>query len=138
MVTVLIAPQGRGDPSPDELARLAGAISRILGLDVEVALAKIAPPGMAGVTWWEVVNIWIPGDHVRDAFIGAVVAEFVRRARNRFRDQPENNRPKAVRILGPDGRVLKSVNVQSPEAVPGDTTADETEANIVYRRPDLD
>lgn len=134
MDTILIAPQGSSDPSADDLQSLADKIHADLRVDVEVRSAKPWIPGTAGVTFWEVVSLWVPWDHLRDMAAGAIITAFVGWARARFRTG--NGRPKYGRILGPDGRVIRSVRLDSVDSEPEDSTDEDSAQESVFPRPD--
>jgi len=107
-MTIIVSPRAQSDPRPEELQSLAEAISAAVGEAVEVVPAPVPPPGTAQVTLWEVVNVVLPP--ASGALISAIVAEFIRWARTRFRER--NTRPKMVQILGPNGRTLKEVRLK--------------------------
>ena len=134
-MTILLSPQAKSDPSVEDLRNLADAISAAVGQEVEIAPAPEAPPGTAGVTLWEVINVFGPWEQaaVDAVTLGTVVVAFVKWARTRFRDR--NGRPKVVRILGVDGRVIKVVKLANAGDEPEDATAEEQRRGVVYRRP---
>ena len=134
MDIIVIAPQGSSDPSADDLQSLADKIHADLRADVEVRSAKPWILGTAGVTFWEVVSVWVPWDQVRDMAAGAIITAFVGWARARFRSG--KGRPKYGRILGPDGRVIRSVKLDKVDSEPEDLTEEDRARDNVFDRPD--
>lgn len=99
------------DPTPDELEDLALDIQR-LHPDYEVILMTGERPRV-GVSLWEVIECYVPWSDMASAAAGALTAELVRWLRNRFEKLP--GRPKSMVIYGPNGEVLKEIEMQSPE-----------------------
>lgn len=112
MKTILLKPSNPLDVEPSELEDLAAAIRQLdLGYEVE-----IPPPEYMkgyGVTWWEVVNVYVPWEKVQDAAIGSLTTAITAWIVKRFKKVP--NRPKSVIIWGPKGEHLKSVDIEKPE-----------------------
>jgi len=69
---------------------------------------------MLGVTWWEVIRIWLPdiADSLKDEIVGAIIAIVIEWARRHFRRKNASKRPKYVAIYGPNGQVITSVLVK--------------------------
>lgn len=106
--------------------------------DIEVADEKSVG---YGVTWWQVIYIWIKSDPIADAVLGALVAKIIDAgvglARRRFKRQrqavqpgsedaaePTNGiilRPTYIGLYGPDGKLLRSVLVENGQE-PRDVT----------------
>lgn len=122
---IIIEPRNPLDLSPDDLADFADSL-RALNPAYDVRFAHREQRGY-GVTWWEVVNVWLPWDSVTDAVVGAIVGLAVDWARRRFKRDPETQRGKYIVIYGPDGKVLKSVSVSSSDAEPENRTAQDQE-----------
>jgi hypothetical protein len=79
-----------------------------------------------GVTWWEVVYIWLPalGGAVSTAFAKKVVEVAIDWARKRFKRRGAEKRPKYVGIYGPDGKLVRSVLLTDEAAEPEDRPAE--------------
>lgn len=77
-----------------------------------------------GLTWWEVIRIYIldPADQV---IVGVILAEAIRWCRERFKKMPK--RLKSITILGPDGKVIKSVLIKNPTDEPEDRTVEDNQ-----------
>ena len=133
-VRIIVEPQNPLDLRADELAPLIDGL-RAANASWDVRVTALEQRGY-GVTYWEVVHIWLPAlaDEALTALIGAVIAEAVRWARGRFANG--SKRPKYVAIHGPDGRVLKSVEVKSAEGDPVDVTEKDQEKPPRQRPPD--
>jgi hypothetical protein len=136
MERIILKPQAASDPSAEDLQPLGEAISRETGAEVLVLAADPVDGRIAGVALWEVVNLWVTWDHVPDAVIGAIVTELIRWARRRFRDG--NSRPKSGRILGPDGRVIRTVKLLTADGDFEDLTGSEQRTGILRLPPDVE
>lgn len=110
---------------PEELEDLADAI-RQLDTSYDVQTDIIEQKGY-GVTWWEVINVILPWDVIISGATGAVITEFIHWARERFKKEQGTKRPKYVGILGPDGKVIRSVVLEGPDAEPEDRTDEDRE-----------
>jgi hypothetical protein len=75
-----------------------------------------------GVTWWEVLYIWLPyalmaggtyvGTKAGDKIVDALTDDLIEWAKRKFKKDGESRRPKYIAILGPDGETVKSVLVE--------------------------
>lgn len=99
---ILVQPDNPRDVKPESLQGLVKDIGE-LGYDTRLAYHD-PKEGAFGVTWWEVVTIWI-GAEVGKAAINQLVDLAAAWARERFQLGPDNRRPKAVRIVRSDGEV---------------------------------
>jgi hypothetical protein len=79
------------------------------------------------VTWWELVDLWLPDELIQDTVLPAIVAECVRtfaewaRARMRRARQEEADRqaaPQHLTIFGPNGKPLKTMLVEGEDEEP--------------------
>ncbi len=111
MPTITLRPRNPLDPTPDELEDLARAIQHLYS-DYEVIVTTGERPRV-GVSLWEVIECYVPWSDMTSAAAGALIAELHRWLRNRFEKVP--GRPKSMVIYGPDGKVLKEIEMQSPE-----------------------
>jgi hypothetical protein len=73
-----------------------------------------------GVTWWEVFNFVVDEstEHAIEAAVGVVTASFVAWARKRFKSGEGRPAPKAAKLYGPDGSVLKTIEVKDETSEP--------------------
>jgi hypothetical protein len=111
------------DVRPEDLADLSAEISDLVGSDYEVVIVVSYMRGL-GVTWGEVVNVWLPAveqhvlDHLLDLALGAITGWMTRG----FLQEGKKTRPKFSTIFGPDGRVLKKIKQQSADSEVEDIT----------------
>lgn len=111
MPTITLQPKNPLDPTPEELEDLAQAIQ---GLDSDYAVVVTTRERpRVGVSLWEVIECYVPWSDLTNAAAVALIAELGRWLRNRFEKVP--GRPKLMVIYGPDGKVLKEIEMQSPE-----------------------
>ncbi len=108
--------------TPDRLEDIEDLINRLRQSYVSSELAY-APPGGAGVTWWEVLGIYV-GSHVTDALIGDLVSklvdgtvDWIRAKARRSRDNDKAMRPQSITIYGPDGKPLKKILGKSEDEI---------------------
>lgn len=106
--TVVLDAQNPLDLRPERLLSLATALERS-DRTIRVELGYQPLTGL-GVTWWEVLYAWVPWQDLEHAAAAAFVLQVVNWARSRFK---MSKRPQYVGILGPDGRLLKSVRVDA-------------------------
>jgi len=122
MTDIVLQPQNPLSLPPEELDGLGESI-RALDTEYQVRIAIVEQRGY-GVTWWEVVTVCVPWRDLTNAAVVAAVTTIVgaaiQWARARFKTQPD--RPKYVAIRGPDGKVLKSVLVKTPDGEVEDRT----------------
>ena len=116
---VLVQPDNPLDVRPD---KLRGLVEDLRGIGQDAFIAYYAPqPGRYGVTWWEVVTVWV-GLRVSEAVIEQVVGFAVSWMRERFRTHPHpatRDRPKVVRIVkyeGETGITVELVELENPHA----------------------
>lgn len=125
MPKILLEAQNPLDIPPADLEPLAQAI-RDVGQGYEVQIAEPVEQRGYGVTWWEVVLIYI-GSRGAEVVLTNVVNDLykvaVGWARARFQKEP--GRPKYIAIRGPDGEILRSVEVRRPDAEPEDKTEED-------------
>ena len=129
MPQILIEPQNPLDLTIVQLEDLAQSIREIdPSYDVRFAYRK--QKGY-GVTWWEVLYIWLPwiGTAVGAIAVEKAVEKIIDLSidwfRRRFNKEGKWKRPKYVAILGPDGKVLKSVRVNDEAQEPEDLTEED-------------
>ena len=110
---IRIVPGNPADFSPGDLEDLATALR---GEFPDSSVVIVAQPMTGyGVTFWEVLNIFVswpsvPHD-VLVAGVSVVAARALGMARRRLKKSPL--RPKYVGIYGPDGGILKAVRVEA-------------------------
>lgn len=119
--TIQLKPANPLDVEPEELIGLAEEIRMIEpGYEVE-----IPPPEYmkgVGVTWWEVVRIYVPWHDMQTTAVSIVLTKIgdatVTWMRERFKKKP--GRPKVVTIYGPKGKVLKTIALKTADGEPED------------------
>jgi hypothetical protein len=122
------------DVKPEDLDGLASALEDE-GLDVR--RAYVEQRGF-GVTWWEVVLIWVSARSA-EAVIDRVVGDAVEWMKDRFRQKPESKRPKVALIVyyeGEEGHLAEKVELQSADDDPIRKPADEFERYTRKRPPE--
>lgn len=152
MSEIVLQPANPLDLRPEDLEELAQDI-REAATDYEVRIAgdEIVDPRRRGVTWWEVLTVWLPAASDNLGLV-IVIAQAVAWARRRLKkEQAEqvrqheeelakrtrrrgrkpvarvSHRPKYIEILGPSGEVLKAVLIEDPENEPKDITQETRE-----------
>jgi hypothetical protein len=134
---ILVEPGGAW--RPDELDELAQSIRGVSRLNVRSAAPR--EQRGRGLTWWEIVHIWLPwaamgaGGVAGSAMAKKIVDVAVEWARARFA-RKTNRRPTYVAIYGPDGKVVKSALISDGTAPPEDRTATDA-ASPPRQRPSL-
>lgn len=91
-----------------------------------------------GVTWWEVVLIWV-GTRAAEAVINHVVGDVVEWMKERFRQHPENTRPKTAMIFryeGDEGQLSEIVELRSADADPVRRTPEDFERYTRAKPPE--
>lgn len=127
MRTVTIEPQNPLDVRADDLAPLLADLRRQLtAFDVELAAGTAMPAGARGVTWWEVVHVYLPeiAADARGAVVAIVLEAAYRWARERFRRKREHGidkRPKCVVIHRADRSEETSMVLLGPHHKPKTT-----------------
>ncbi len=120
-IQIQLKPANPLDVEPGELVDLAEEIRKLdLGSEVE-----IPPPEYmkgAGVTWWEVVQIYVPWHDVQTAAVSIALTKIGDAAtswmRQRFKRKPD--RPKVVTIYSSKGKVLRTIALKTPNGEPKD------------------
>lgn len=129
MPEILIEPQNPLDLTTEQLEDLAQSL-RGIDASYDVRFAYREQKGY-GVTWWEVLYIWLPwigvaaGAIAGEKAVEKIVELSIDWARRRFKKEGEQKRPKYVAILGPDGKVLKSVRLNDEAQEPEDLTEED-------------
>ena len=137
MSRILVQPSNPRDVRPEELGSLVDAL-RDRGMDARIAYLE--QQGYGVVTWWEVVTIWV-GLDVSQAVINQIVALATEWMKNRFRSNPENQRPKVTCIVlyeGDEGRVSECIEVMSPGSEPVRTPPAESETYTRIKPPEAE
>lgn len=113
---IILESKNPGDIKPEEVQELAELI-HTLNLGYKVELATSEQRGY-GVTWYEVLYIWLPGALIAGGAIALkqIIQEVakiaVQWARERLKKKATSKRPTYIAIYGPDGKVLKSIVVK--------------------------
>ncbi len=111
---ILVEPRAPNDPNPEHLSALRAELASAFP-NVDVWEAWDEQRG-AGVTFQEIVNIWIPWSDITSAAAGVVVTILVQWLKERHKECP--TRPKLGRIYGPDGRVVRSFHIEGSQTQP--------------------
>jgi hypothetical protein len=118
---ILIEPQNPLDLRPEGLTDLVDAI-REIDPTFEIRFAAHGQRGY-GVTFWEVIFIWI-GGKVAETTVNRITNAAIDWAKRRFDVPNKRHRPKSITILGPDGRAVRRVKLDAktrePEEEPPD------------------
>ncbi len=115
---IWVQPDNPLDVKPEALQGLVEGIHE-LGQDARVAYHD-PKEGTFRVTWWEVVTIWV-GAEVGKTSINQIVELAAAWAKERFRLNPDNRRPKALRIAqsnGKEGHIEEVVELRSERDEP--------------------
>lgn len=131
---IIIESQNPRDVKEEDLRSLAEVIAPAVA-DYRLGYAYYPPrEGLLGVTWWEVVRIWLPdvASSLKDELTGALIALALDWARKRFRRKGAPKRPKYVAIYGPNGKVICSVLVKDDTSEPESRTEHERETEEKY------
>jgi len=122
---VTIEPANPFDLQDDELAPLLVELGQ---QDVRVSVVRRPETGY-GVTWWEVINVWVDISEVLGGTVAAldllrIIVEWTRRRWQRDKDDRPDAvpRPRSVILYGPDGRAIKSVLIDEPHGEPEEQT----------------
>lgn len=136
MDEIVLQPTSDLRPKAEDVRSLGDDLSRELGFPVRL----VGEPKHLGrgVTWWEVVHVWLPASAVGGAGVGKAVDVFVDWARARMRrflderktKKKPNPPPQHVTIYGPDGKPLKSVTLKNPDGEPEIGEPDETDPDL--------
>jgi hypothetical protein len=118
------------DQRRDDLQELLADVTG-LGYVVDLDFGPEPEPGKYGVTWLEVVAIYV-GAKVLDGMTADAIDIAVKKLANtavdwakaRFRKHPDNTRPQYISLYGPDGELLKSVQVDPKGDVQDHTERD--------------
>jgi hypothetical protein len=104
------------DVKPEELDGLIDALKDD-GLDAR--RTYLEQKGF-GVTWWEVVLIWVAARSA-ETVIDRVVGDVVGWMKERYRHNPESKRPKValiVRYEGEEGQAIEVIELKAKDAEP--------------------
>ena len=115
MDKIIIENQTISETSKQEVSDLAFSLQK--EFNSEILSVKYNQRGYA-VTWWEVINIWLPagGLYLAGKVVERVVEKFLDWAEKKMEAEraekdKKNVRPKCIVIYGPDGKPVKSVVV---------------------------
>jgi hypothetical protein len=139
MTTIRVQPGNALDFEEDDLEALADAIRATSGGTAVETVSK-EQWGRA-VTWWEVVDFLLTegAGHVVDAVIGAAIMWARQRLKRKKDAEPDRQpRPVWVTLYGPDGGILKSVQITDPDNEPSDVTEAERERVEAHRRAEAE
>ncbi len=165
MTRILLEAQNPLDLTAEELEDLAQSLRALDSANDVHIVDKDPHPGVYGVTWWEVLRIWLLDAGGADQLPAILTSSLdwmqirfqseEQEQLERFRMEQEDQltqtlkrrrstkaqprisyRPKYIEILGPNGTVLAAVRKRSPEADSEDCTAEtRAEAEKHPRRP---
>jgi hypothetical protein len=132
MAEIIIEPQNPLDLREEDLRSLAKVLSPELpGHRIGYAY-HLPQEGIYGVTWPEVVYIWLPAvaGGLAKELVDAVLAQAVAWARSRFKREGAPKRPKYVAIYGPNGEVLASVEIMDEVSLPEVLAGQDSQAGL--------
>jgi hypothetical protein len=122
MVSVILDPGNPLDFSESDLNELAGRLKAQHEAEVEIVPR---PERGYGVTFHEVMNIWvnvtgIAGGTATGVAILRSVAKWARERWHKDRDEHPGSRPRprSVTLYGPDGRAIKTIEIDEPSGEP--------------------
>lgn len=123
---VLLVPQNPLDLREEDLASLIEALRKETSLSVEVG---ILPQRGYGVTWWEVLLIYIATKGA-DAVVGHVynlllkeITDKVQAWYQRRRAETNNKRPLLLEIRDEEGKVIKALEIEEANRIKDVTEA---------------
>ena len=119
---------------PEELDGLIDAL-KDKGLDAR--RSSVEQRGY-GVTWWEVVLIWVAARSA-ETVIDQVVGDIVEWMKDRFRQDPENTRPKVAMIIlykGEEGHATEKIELRSGDGEPVRSPMEEFERYTRKKPPE--
>ncbi len=131
---VIVQTANPHDVKPEDLDGLIGAL-KDAGLDAR--RGYLEQKGY-GVTWWEVVLIWVAARSA-ETVIDRVVGDVVEWMKARFRQDPESQRPKVALIVyyeGDEGHVAERVELKSADDEPVRIPAEEFERYTRTKPPE--
>jgi hypothetical protein len=114
VATITLRSKNPLDPRPDELEDLAQAIQRC-DPELEVIIATGEPP-QVGVSLWEVIEVYVEWSEITVPITVALIPELVSWMREGFKKMP--GRPKSAYIYGPNGEVLRTIELKGPDEEP--------------------
>jgi len=106
MKQIIVEPQNPLDHRPEDLEPLLHDLAEI-GPDFEVLSAHAFDDESAGVTFWEVLHVYLTWSPIAGPVLQAMVTASVKFLRSRFQKYP--TRPKSLTIYGPDNHPLKVI-----------------------------
>ena len=121
MPVIHIEPQNPLDLRHEDLADFQSDLQQALpDLDVQLLTGTEMPRGARGVTWWEVVHVYLPdlANDARAAIVAIILERAYQWAKRRFRRKWEttghrDHRPKCVILHEASGAEITSVELQS-------------------------
>jgi hypothetical protein len=141
---IILESKNPRDIKPEETQELAESI-RTLNFGYKVEFVSSEQRGY-GVTWYEVLYIWLPGALIAGGAIAVkqIIQEVakiaVQWARERVKKKATSKRPTYIAIYGPDGKVLKSILVKDAVQEAEDRTEQDQEEQrkvTILKKPPL-
>jgi hypothetical protein len=140
--TLRIQPKNPADFREGEVEGLKTDLSKALPRTYAVVVTEPPPQVGRGVTWYEVIQMWVVvepyakalAQHVVTKILDKTTAAFVAWVRARRKKKGSSRRPTYAVIFGPDGEVLKAILVDQKGKVI-DRTAEEIETRQRYKLP---
>jgi hypothetical protein len=129
---IIVEPQ---NPRSLNLEKLGLLLERFENIDPDVDILVSGEGELKGygVTWWEVLHIWLPliasggavhgaakitAEKVWGKIVDGMIDGVTDWIRERHKDPDNTKRPVSVHIYGPKGEVLKDVEWQGPDFEP--------------------
>jgi hypothetical protein len=142
MSQITIEPGNPNDFRGDELKEIASIVEAIEPGPIRIFSRERVG---YGVTWWEVIYIWLPyalmaagtyvGTKAADKLVDALTDELIEWAKRKFKKEEAPPRPKYIAILGPDGVSVKSVLIEKSKDEGQIIITDKTDEDKKNSRP---
>jgi hypothetical protein len=115
---ILLETINPADMTPDEVQAIADSLAMIAP-DYQFVVAYDEQFG-AGVSWHEVIRLWVENEDVIKGGIFGVILEHVYDAmRGRFKRRSGEHRPKSIMVNDMrNGKEILSITIDSPESEP--------------------
>ena len=117
MATILLETINSDDLTPEELEELADILSEQLpGFEIEIGFDEQYG---AGVTWHEVLRVWLPDPtSLKDDVYAVLLGACFEYMRSRFSRKHGGRRPKTIVIHDRSGREIDSFTITESEGDP--------------------
>ncbi len=127
---IIVQPQNPRSLDLEEIGPLLERFEQI-DPDIDIRVSGENESKGYGVTWWEVLHIWLPAsspfvvaagkvtwDKIQDKLADGVINGVTDWIKERHKKPNKAKRPVSTYIYGPKGEVLKEVEWQGPDFAP--------------------